>query len=288
MNNENKNRYKNILMTSMIAAILITSTSTLHSAYAASGFAGDYDPANWTFTNTNSDGFVDTSDAPNSIILVGGDNNSGEPGDTDYTINVACGGEISFDWEYQTIDGPFFDPAGYLINGNFTHITDDEGSHSQSGTTTVMVSDADTFGYRVHTIDNIFGEGALTNITNLQTPDCIIPVEIDIKPGSDPNCFNNNGNGVIPVAIFGSEDLDVNDIDAETVELEGMEVKAVGKSNKLLAHIEDLNNDGIDDLIVQIEDEDGIFEIGSTTATLTGSLFDGTSIQGTDDICITQ
>lgn len=118
--------------------------------------------------------------------------------------------------------------------------------------------------------------------------DTITEVEIDIKPNSDPNCFNNNGNGVIPVAIFGTTTLDVNDIDADTVELEGMEVKAVGKSNKLLAHIEDSNGDGIDDLIVQIEDEDGVFEIGSTSATLTGSLLNGTQIQGTDDICITQ
>lgn len=114
-----------------------------------------------------------------------------------------------------------------------------------------------------------------------------IPVTIDIKPGSDPNCFNNNGNGVIPVAIFGTTSLDANDIDAGTVELEGMAVKVVGKSNKLLAHIEDSDGDGIDDLIVQIEDEDGIFEIGSTNATLTGNLLNGTQIQGIDDICIT-
>ena len=32
-------------------------------------------------------------------------------------------------------------------------------------------------------------------------------VEIDIKPGSDPNCFNNNGHGVIPVAILSSNNF---------------------------------------------------------------------------------
>jgi hypothetical protein len=31
-------------------------------------------------------------------------------------------------------------------------------------------------------------------------------VGIDIKPGSDPNCFNINGHGVIPVAILGSSE----------------------------------------------------------------------------------
>ena len=37
----------------------------------------------------------------------------------------------------------------------------------------------------------------------------VLQVAIDIKPGSDPNCFNNNGNGVIPVAILGSASFDV-------------------------------------------------------------------------------
>jgi hypothetical protein len=109
---------------------------------------------------------------------------------------------------------------------------------------------------------------------------------IDIKPGSDPNCFNNDGKGVIPVAILGSADLDVSEIDASTVELESMAVKAVGKSNKLLAHIEDVNEDGFDDLVVQIEDSDCVFSPGDTTATVTGNLSDGTPFEGTDTICI--
>ena len=41
-----------------------------------------------------------------------------------------------------------------------------------------------------------------------------IAVQIDIKPGSDPNCFNLNGNGVIPVAILGSADFDATEVDA--------------------------------------------------------------------------
>jgi len=126
-------------------------------------------------------------------------------------------------------------------------------------------------------------------IISLYEEGTAIGVLIDIKPGSYPNCFNNNGQGVIPVAVLGRSDFDVNQIDPATVTLEGMEIKAVGKSNKLLAHIEDVNYDGIDDLIVQIEDTDGVFTEGSTIATLTGSLkaeFGGTPIEGTDEICI--
>jgi hypothetical protein len=112
------------------------------------------------------------------------------------------------------------------------------------------------------------------------------PVEIDIKPGSEPNCFNNDGHGVIPVAILGSAEFDVTTIDAGSVMLQGLAVKAVGKSNKLLAHYEDVDSDGYDDLVVQIEDDDLVFEEGDTTATVTGNLNNGMPIQGSDTICI--
>jgi hypothetical protein len=115
-----------------------------------------------------------------------------------------------------------------------------------------------------------------------------VEVEIDIKPGSYPNCFNNDGNGVIPVAILGSEDFDVHQVDVMTLSLEGMAVAAKGKADKLLAAYEDVNGDGHIDLVIKIEDVDGVFEQGTATATLSGQLLDGTPIEGTDEICITQ
>ena len=36
---------------------------------------------------------------------------------------------------------------------------------------------------------------------------------IDVKPGSDPSCFNIDGRGVVPVAVLGSLELDVSTID---------------------------------------------------------------------------
>jgi len=126
-------------------------------------------------------------------------------------------------------------------------------------------------------------EGYIDNVVLSVEP---FQVDIDIKPGSDPNCFNNDGNGVIPVAILGSADFNVTQIDASTVQLEGMAIRAVGKSNKLLAHIEDVNEDGIEDLVVQIEDTDGTFSSGDTIATVTGNLLNGIQFEGSDTICI--
>jgi hypothetical protein len=112
------------------------------------------------------------------------------------------------------------------------------------------------------------------------------PADIDIKPGSHPNPINNDGKGVIPVAIFGSPDLDVMFILPWTVELEGMPVKTVGKTDKLLAHYEDVNGDGFDDLVVQIQDMEETFADDATEAFLTGELIDGTLIEGVDEITI--
>jgi hypothetical protein len=93
---------------------------------------------------------------------------------------------------------------------------------------------------------------------------------------------------VIPVAILGSEGFDVHDVDVASLSLEGMAVAARGKADKLLAAYEDVNEDTHLDLVVKIEDLDGVFDAGSGTATLTGQLLDGAPIEGMDEICITQ
>ncbi len=119
-------------------------------------------------------------------------------------------------------------------------------------------------------------------------PGCTIgvAVDIDIKPGSDPNCFNNDGKGVIPVAILSSAVFDATTVDPGTVALDGLGVKVVGKSGKLLVHTEDVNGDGLLDLVVQIQDVASAFSPDDTSATLTGETFDGTHIHGVDSICI--
>ncbi|MHC4266511.1 MAG: LamG-like jellyroll fold domain-containing protein, partial [Planctomycetota bacterium] len=47
-------------------------------------------------------------------------------------------------------------------------------------------------------------------------------VALDIKPGSCPNPLNLKSKGILPVAVLGSEVLDVNDIDLVSVRLAGV------------------------------------------------------------------
>ncbi|NCS24621.1 MAG: PEP-CTERM sorting domain-containing protein [Microcystis aeruginosa BS13-02] len=153
-----------------------TVSLTLAAASSASaatvfGFQDAYDPINWTFTNSNADGSVNTGGAPASISLTGGDNGSGFSGTTDYTTTAAAAGTVTFDWNYSTADvSAFFDPFGYLLNGSFSFVT----SSPNNGTSTFNVLAGDSFGFRVYTLDNRFGRGGVT-ISNFSAPGPVAP-----------------------------------------------------------------------------------------------------------------
>lgn len=115
-------------------------------------------------------------------------------------------------------------------------------------------------------------------------------IEIDIKPEDAENRININGHGIIPIAVMGSPFVDSYSIDPYSCSFEGLKVKLVGKSsNKILAHITDLNSDGYDDLVIQIEDSDETLVLGEGQAALSCRLYEefgGTLLEGTDTISI--
>lgn len=113
----------------------------------------------------------------------------------------------------------------------------------------------------------------------------VLQIPIDIKPGSDPNCVHNDGHGVIPVAILTTDTFDAATVNPLSVTLDSAGVRVKGKSGNA-GSLEDVNGDGLDDLVVQIEDENGIYQEGDTIATLSAETFDGLHIQGKDTICI--
>lgn len=81
------------------------------------------------------------------------------------------------------------------------------------------------------------------------------PIYIDIKPGSYPNSINLGSHGVIPVAILSTADFDATTLNAENIFLAGSGVRIRGKGNKYLASEEDVNGDGLIDLVVKVETE---------------------------------
>ena len=128
----------------------------------ALGFTGSYAPSNFTLINNNADGSVDTSGSPASIGLAGGNNGSGQFGQTSYLANAVSAGLVSFKWDYfsRDRDGATFDPFGYLLNGSFSQLT--QGSlSSQTGLASFAVKAGDKFGFAVQTTDNILGRAGV-------------------------------------------------------------------------------------------------------------------------------
>ena len=110
----------------------------------------------------------------------------------------------------------------------------------------------------------------------------VTPVDIDIKPGSFPNSINQGSGGVIPVAILGSETFDATAVDGSTCTLGEAAVKIVGRSDKLLCSVEDVNDDGFLDQVCKFVTIDLGAEVGDTEASIFCSAPE--EIEGTDSI----
>jgi hypothetical protein len=135
------------------------------------GFQSAYDPSNWTLTQVNSNGSINTTQIPGSISMVSSNGLSGA-GSTEYAINITCSGNITFDWSYSTIDGAPYDYPSYYINGGipqfFTGYSTGGGT-TQTGTQTIAVNSGDVFTFRMYSLDNAAGP-ATTVISNFMAP----------------------------------------------------------------------------------------------------------------------
>ena len=118
------------------------------------------------------------------------------------------------------------------------------------------------------------GAGSLLdNISLVQVSVPTLAVDIDIKPGSDANAINPKSKGVIPVAILGGANLD---IDVSTVRFGPNGASVVHEGG----HIEG------NDLVLHFRTQATGIQKGDTTACLTGKTNDGTLIEGCDGVKI--
>jgi hypothetical protein len=126
-----------------------------------------------------------------------------------------------------------------------------------------------------------------------------LKVQIDVEPDSNPSIISLHSEGTVPVAVLSDETFDATQVLPETVRFAGASV-AVGGKGKHMAKVEDVDEDGDDDMLFHFRTNDLKLADGVKEAklTLTGKLKDqvaaqsarptkdGTRISGSDNVYI--
>jgi hypothetical protein len=109
---------------------------------------------------------------------------------------------------------------------------------------------------------------------------CHITVNLDIKPGSVRNSINTKSKGVIPVAILSTATFDATSVDTRSVTFGPCaSTEAHGRG-----HIEDVNGDTIQDLVVHFSTQQSGLDVGDTRACVDGTTYGGAPIHGCDTV----
>jgi hypothetical protein len=121
----------------------------------------------------------------------------------------------------------------------------------------------------------VVGDTLVDSIVGMDEEIAIQQAEIDIQPGADLDCINNT-----PVAIHGSADFDVSNINQESL-MYGDSGGELRGGPGLRCSMYDTDSDGFMDLVCT-------FVPGTGEATIHGEFFDGTGFEGSDTICVTR
>jgi hypothetical protein len=130
----------------------------------------------------------------------------------------------------------------------------------------------------------LYGDGATHSVAfnEISVTGCLYwtEVNIDIKPGSDPNSINLKSKGVVPVAVLTTPDFDASTVDPDTV--------FFADASPVRWTMEDVDSDGDMDMLFHFNTQELNLDESSTGATLTGDTSDPTNphLKGTDTVNI--
>jgi len=187
--------------------------------------------------------------------------------DDNNSFETDAGGQAIFDVNYT-----YLHSLGLLINYTYTihlKVTDSEDQNDTNDTTLTIL------------------------------PKPALEVDVDIKPGSCPNPVNVKSSGILPIAILGTDDLDVTTIDPTSIRLAGVEPLR-NSLEDVAGPVSDSNDcncitdgpDGFLDLTLKFKTQRIVEAVGDVNdgdvraLTLTGVLSDETPIEGADCIVI--
>jgi uncharacterized delta-60 repeat protein len=111
-----------------------------------------------------------------------------------------------------------------------------------------------------------------------------IAVSVDIKPGESPNPINPGSNGTTPVAILSTSNFAA----PSQVDTSSLKFGRTGNEASLAfcSSPQDVNADGLPDIVCHFATQKTAFQTGDTQGVLTGTTVGGTPIRGTDSVVI--
>lgn len=109
------------------------------------------------------------------------------------------------------------------------------------------------------------------------------PVEIDVQP-RDPWNRVWKGRSIIRVGLFGSADLDVADVDVSSLRLGPGAAPPMNRGGATRFRQRDLNDDGLDDLVVPFRTRRTGLQPRDEEVCLTGDLADGSVLEECDAV----
>jgi hypothetical protein len=198
----------------------------------------------------------------------------------DFVVSWGSNGSAGTDTDNQSIHAQRYDASGNTIGAEFqvnTYTTSGQGAPSVAvdtdGDFVVVWSSNGSSG-------NDDSGGSIQGQRYAVEPEAL-SVDLDIKPGSDPNSINPSLKGNLPVAILGSDIFDVADVDVTTL--------AFGPSGASFdhshgPHFEDLNGDGFTDLLAHFRIKKTGIAFGDMEACLTGETLAGEPFEGCDAV----
>lgn len=122
--------------------------------------------------------------------------------------------------------------------------------------------------------------GRLAGMTPAVLLNLGIAVAIDIQPGKHDNVVHLRSQELIPVAILSDGSFDATTIDVSTLRLAGAAVETAGKSGEFICHRQDVNHDGLTDLVCDFRAAQLSVPTGDSIAILEGQTLNGVPIRG--------
>ncbi|HSJ23932.1 MAG TPA: S8 family serine peptidase [Longimicrobiales bacterium] len=255
----------------------------------------------WTWSFATTDGPAETQQ-----VTITATDGPGDASSVNFTMNVlnvaptvdaGPDASITSDEEFE-FSGTFSDP-GVIDNpwqwvidwGDGTETSGNTSDQSAPITRSHQFCAAQDYTIALQVTDKDGGVG----IDQLTLTVQYLGIDIDITPTGSPNSVNLRDRGRLPVAILSSSTFDATTVDPATVVLgdeAGTDTPVAARPNgRLFAAVEDVNGDGLPDLVLHFSVPalvaNGDLTAGSTHLVLRGFMQDGcTNFRGQDSVNI--